>query len=189
MTTQRPSKTLWLQGVLLALACAHSTAHAGGHLGWTVRADLEGGGDTVGTVFFTDGSTQSIKTGQGVGLSVGGHYRPEASKFDFSGAVGFKYVTTKADNANINLNRAVVDLRADYYLTDDWWIGAGPVFHSSIKLDADGYGPNQNFGSATGVAALVAWKFVALKYTAITYKSLGQKYDASSVGLSFIGKF
>lgn len=158
--------------------------------GWVVKADLEYGGDQIARVYYTNNTEQSVKAGQGVGLGLGGHYQPAGSKFDFSGTVGFKYVGTQASNANINLTRAIMELRADYLINDNIWVGAGPVYHTNIKLNSDGVGPDLSFDPALGFTAKIGWKFVALSYTGMTYKDkYGIQYSANNLGVSFIGKF
>ena len=181
---------------LLALALAASTLAAQdaslqpGHLGWTLAGSAAFGGDDVVTVLFTDGTSQSITAGQGLGFNVGGHYRLASAPIDLSATLGLKYATTKATNANINLNRTVIELRADYLLNDRFWIGAGPVWHSSIKLNTAGLTPNVDFATATGLGLKFGWKFLALGYTNMKYKDeFGTTYDASHIGFSVIGKW
>ena len=165
-------------------------AQASGHGGWVLRTDVEFGGDEVAKVYFANGETQSVKAGQGISLGVGGHYRPADSKWDFSGTVGLKYTSTRAVNTNINMNRTVFEFRADHFLQDGWWIGAGPVWHTGIRFNADGLAPNLAFDSAMGMTAKVGWKWVALSYTGITYKDeFKNSYAASNLGVSLIGRF
>ena len=71
-----------------------------------------------------------------------------------------------------------------------WWIGGGITHHSSIKFDADGFGPNINFDDATGPTFEAGWRWIALSYTKLDYKDeFGGKWDASSVGLKLTSKF
>jgi len=186
--------------ILLTLAvsvCGGSAAHAqrnpehGAHAGFLVQTDLEFGGDTVATVGFEDGDTQNVHAGQGISLGVGGYVRPsDRVPIEISGAIGFKYVTTAADNADINLSRTVLKLDATYWFDQNWFVTAGLTQHLSPKLDGDGFFEDVSFDDATGVSAEVGWRWIALRYTKIEYSLPGfEDTDASSVGLSFTWRF
>lgn len=175
---------------LLMLCCMPSAYAENDGLGFVFEADLEYGGDDLGTVDFTDGSSQDIKAGQGVTLALGGHYRAHESPFSVRGTVGYKYVTTKADNSDIYVGRTVIELAGNYLWPNGWWIGGGITHHSSIKFDADGFGPDVKFDDATGPTLEAGWRWIALSYTKLDYKDeFGGEWDASSVGLKFTSKF
>src|SRR3954463_8928079 len=96
---------------LVGARAAHAQRNPehGAHAGFLMQTDLEFGGDTVATVGFEDGDTQNVHAGQGISLGVGGYVRPsDRVPIEISGAIGFKYVTTAADNADINLSRTVL---------------------------------------------------------------------------------
>ena len=72
------------QAVLLAAlsvsaASAAQAADTGKRGGFLAQMDLDFGGDDVATLSFTDGDTQDVKAGQGLGVAVGGWLRPVAS--------------------------------------------------------------------------------------------------------------
>jgi hypothetical protein len=170
-----------------ALPAAHAEA-AAKRGGWTLGADLDFGGDDVATVSFTDGSSQDVTAGQGVTVSVGGYFRPvETVHFVVRGALGYKYVTTAASNADINMSRVVLQLMGNYNFNSDWWGGIGVVQHSGTELDGDGFFRDVSFDDATGFAAELGWRWVGLHYTNIEYDSdLGGTVDASNVGVRFV---
>jgi len=175
---------------LAVSALAVAAPPAAGHFGFAGNLNLEFGGDEVARVYFQDQSEQSVRAGQGATLALGGHYRPADSNFDFTATVGYKFVTTKATNATISLNRTVFELRADYFLPNSTWIGAGPVWHSGIRLDADGLAPNMDFGTASGFTVKYGWKWIAASYTAIKYKDeFGLTYSGDAFGISLVGRF
>jgi hypothetical protein len=161
------------------------------HGGFLVQTDLEFGGDSVATVAFEDGDTQNVHAGQGISLGIGGYVRPSDNvPFEISGVVGFKYVTTAADNADINLSRTVLKLNGTYWFDKGWFVTAGLTHHMSPELNGDGFFEDLKFDDATGFSAEVGWRWIALRYTNITYKMDGfEDTDASSVGLSFTYRF
>ena len=158
---------------------------AGKTSGWLTTFNAEFGGDAVVTVLFTDGSTQDVNAGQGISLSVGRFIRPNAGPFMYSAGLGYKYVTTKADNADITLTRFVLDARVDRGLPNNLWIGAGPVLHVGTQLKTDGLGPNESYDPALGLNLRFGWKALSVTYTMMTYKAeLGGTYNASGIGFS-----
>lgn len=160
------------------------------HLGFVVQGNFEFGGDKIAQVFYTNGENQSVNAGQGVTLAVGGHYQFASPKLDISATLGYKYVTTKASNANIYVGRTVVEVLGSYSFTDSWWMGVGPVWHVNNSFHGDTYLQNRNFDKALGFTGKVGWKFVALSYTSINYNDqFKNKYNASNVGVDIIGRF
>lgn len=159
--------------------------------GFTFEADLEYGGDDIATVNFTDGSSQHVKTGQGLTLALGGHYRAaESSPFSVRATVGYKFVTTAAENADIGIDRKVVEVVGNYRWPSNWWVGAGLTHHAGIEFDGDGFGPDVDFDDATGFTVEAGWKWIALSYTGMDYTDeFGGDWDASSVGITLTTKF
>src|SRR5688572_3789445 len=108
--------------------------------GFLAQMDMEFGGDKILTVDFEDGDSQDIRAGQGLALDVGGWFRPsENVPFEIAGTVGYKFVMTAAENADINLSRTVVKLNATYWFRNTWFATAGLTHHVSPKLDGDGF--------------------------------------------------
>ncbi|MEN9839961.1 MAG: hypothetical protein RL177_1440 [Bacteroidota bacterium] len=153
--------------------------------GWLTTFNAEFGGDPVTTVLFVDGSTQDVNAGQGISLSIGRFIRPNSGLFMYSAGLGFKYVTTKADNADITLTRFVLDARVDRGLPNNLWVGVGPVAHFGTKLKTDGLGPNESYDPALGLNVRLGWKALSVTYTKMSYKGeMGGTYDASGIGFS-----
>jgi len=177
----------------LLMATALPSAHAAPSAGWgfVLEGDAEYGGDDIATVSFTDGSDQDIKAGQGVTLALGAHYRNSAeSPFSVRGTVGYKFVTTAASNADINIGRTVFEVVGNYLWPTGWWAAAGLTHHSSIKFDGDGFTDDVKFDDATGPTFEVGWRWFALTYTKLDYTDpFGGEWDASSLGLTLTTKF
>ncbi len=147
---------------------------------------LELGGDEVAKVYFTNGNDQSVRAGQGGSLFVGGELAiPSVERLLIHATVGFKYVTTAADNAHIRLTRIPIHLTANFLATPKLRIGAGLAMHRGIQFSADGLGPDLSFDGASGPRFEVAYGLVGLTYTAMTYKDqLNNSYSANAIGLA-----
>jgi hypothetical protein len=110
--------------------------------------------------------------------------------FEIAGTVGYKFVMTAAENADINLSRTVVKLNATYWFRNTWFATAGLTHHVSPKLDGDGFFEDITFEDATGFSAEVGWRWIALRYTNISYELPGfEDVDASSVGVTLTYRF
>jgi hypothetical protein len=152
---------------------------------------LELGGDDVAEIYFTNGESQKVKAGQGGSLAFGVQYQiPNFEQLLIRGTVGFKYVTTQADNAHIRLSRVPFNLSAHYMISKDFLIGAGLVYHDFINFKADGIGPDQSFDPALGPKFEFSYKGIGLSYTIMNYISeFDEKFSASAIGLSYYGTF
>lgn len=157
--------------------------------GLVLGLDLEFGGDDVARIYFEDGSSQGVNAGQGVSLDVGVHYRT-VSNWDFRGTFGYKYVTTKADNADLYLDRFVIEAAVDYIFDAGWFLGGGFVHHNKIEFHGDDIGPNFKLEDASGFMIEAGWSYIGLRYTFMDYEDeFGYQYDANNIGVFLIGRF
>jgi hypothetical protein len=177
---------------LAVLAAGHGAAQAQatGRVGLLLAADAGVGGDTVDTLYYTNGSTQKIRAGNGVTLAAGLYYQMPNSPLDLVASVGYKFSLAPASNGNPTLTRTVFTARADYHLDDSFWVGGGPVLHTNIQYDSDGFGFNQTFDNATGFSVVAGWRYLALTFTQISYKNQYQeKLSANSVAAGVNWRF
>ena len=186
---------------LLALFCITAQAAGpaskdlgprGGFLG---QFDLDFGGDELATVYFEDDDSQDLTAGQGVTLSVGGYFRPiDISSFEIDASIGYKYATTQAENADINVSRTVMQLGALYRWPNGFYVGGGLVEHFSPQLNGDGFFEDVQFDDATGFNVEIGWRWISVHYTDIKYTNdfldfFDEDIDASHVGLRFTYRF
>lgn len=153
-----------------------------------IGAGFELGGDKVAEVYFTNGNTQSVRAGQGGSIVLGGQLHfPGVEQLFLRSTVGFKYVTTEADNVHIRLTRIPVHVTAHWMLTGKLGIGAGLASHRNIRFKADGIGEDINFKAATGPRFELAYNGIGLSYTSMKYQdNYNEKYSANAVGLWFM---
>jgi hypothetical protein len=148
---------------------------------------FEFGGDKIAEVYFTNGEKQGVRAGQGVSVAVGAQLQiPGAEKFLVRSSIGFKYVTTAADNVHIRLTRMPILVSANYMAIPKLRIGAGISMHTGIRFKTDGLGDDQDFKSASGPVFEIAYAGIALSYTAMKYKDQSAKsYAANAIGISY----
>lgn len=152
-------------------------------------AAFEFGGDDVAEIYFTNGETQSVKAGQGVSVAVGGQFQfPKVDRLLLRATVGYKYVTTQADNAHIRLTRVPLLFTANWMATEKIRLAAGLATHQAIHFKADNIGEDINFKGATGPVFEIAYAGFGLTYTAMNYKDDKDiSYSANAIGLSITG--
>ncbi|GEO10708.1 hypothetical protein [Segetibacter aerophilus] len=152
-----------------------------------INGALEVGGDKIAEVYFTNGNKQGVRTGQGISIGVGGQFQmPGAEKFLLRSTVGFKYVTTAADNAHIRLTRVPIVVTANFMASPKLRLGAGLSMHKSISFNTDGVGEDYHFKGANGPTFEIAYAGVGLTYTAMKYEDQSNhSYSANAIGLSF----
>jgi len=150
---------------------------------------LELGGDDVDEIFFTNGESQSVRTAQGISIALGTRMQiPSVRHFALDATVGFKYVTTQADNAHIRLSRIPLHLIGHWMISDDFSLGVGAISHQNIKYKSDGISQDISFKNALGSQFQFAYKGVGLHFTKMNYTDqFGQGYKADAFGLSYYG--
>ena len=161
-----------------------------GHLGVVLDTAAEWGGDNLIDVVYRHGYTQHIRAGQGVTLGGGIHYRPVGFPVDFAATVGWKFVRTSDLDTDLGIDRAVIELTGTVPLGNHFWVTAGPVWHTSTKLNGDGFIPDVNFDDAVGGMVGFGWRWIGVRYTNIKYRGdFPGSVDASSGGITFAWKF
>jgi hypothetical protein len=180
---------------IAAQAAGPAAKDLGPRGGFLAQLDADFGGDDLATVYFEDDDSQDITAGQGVTLSVGGYFRPnEDSAFEIDASVGYKYATTQADNADINVSRTVMQLGTSYRWPNGFYVGAGLVEHFNPELNGDGFFDDVQFDDATGFNVEIGWRWISVHYTDIKYSNdfldfFDEEVDASHVGLRFTYRF
>lgn len=179
--------------LLLVLFLVQFKVHAQDNppLRFLIGGALELGGDEVASVSFTNGQSQRVNAGQGISLGLGAEYAiPNLENIRLRSTVGFKYVTTAADNVHIRLTRIPINLSGNYVFNETWRVGLGMSFHTNIKFNAGGIGDNFQLQNTSGPYLEFAYKWVGLSYTMMTYKDdFGGSYSANAIGLTLSGIF
>lgn len=160
-------------------------------LRFLVGGAIEFGGDEVAEVYFTNGDTQSVNAGQGISIAVGGELQlPKAEQLLLRATVGYKYVTTQADNAHIRLTRVPLNFTANWLIAEKVRIGAGLSVHTAINFKADGIGQDFSFDNALGPVFEVAYRGIGISYTIMKYVDQSDiSYSANAFGITLSGVF
>jgi len=127
-----------------------------------------------------------MRAGQGGYLALGGEFGfSKVKPLILRATVGIKYNTTAAENANIRLTRVPISLLPYLKIKDDFRIGIGVSTHQNVSFKGDGFVEDIDFLGSLGPRFEFGYKWFALTYTLIDYKSeMGEAISASSLGLS-----
>ncbi len=155
-----------------------------------VQGGYDFGGDKLLEIEYLDGSVDTLRTGQGFNLAIGGELRPNGSKdFSLRGTAGFRYSSNRESDVEANIYSFPIELSANWYPSRDLRLGIGYVEHLNTTLDSYDFG-DTNFEDASGPKYEIAYKGFALSYTNINYIDQdGFDYSADSVGLSYSFSF
>jgi hypothetical protein len=115
---------------------------------------------------------------------------------------GYKFDRAGGDNGGVSFERIPLELIGSYQWQNGIRLGAGPVYHTDVKLNGGGFISDIKYNNSFGGQIQAGWKWVAVTYTAIHYSpseefisdSSGNVYQTQSVngnafGIRFIGNF
>jgi hypothetical protein len=148
---------------------------------------VEGGGDSIAEIQFDDGDTQQVHAGQGISAMVGGEFAiPSLNFFRLQATVGFKYVTTAADNAHIRLTRIPFEVTTNFLINPEIRVAAGFSYHTNIQFKADGVGPDAEFDNAIGPLFEISYSGFGIRFISMEYQGPnGSKFSANSFGATY----
>ncbi len=151
-----------------------------------IEGGFEFGGDEILQVIFTNGGTQTMRAGQGGYIAFGGQLQfSKVKQLMLRASIGIKYNTTAADNADIRLTRLPVSITPFWNINDDFRLGVGVTTHINPSLHGDGFVPDMSYTSTSGPRFEFGYRWIALTYTAISYKTVsGMSFSANSIGVS-----
>jgi hypothetical protein len=159
----------------------------------TVRGVLgvgvTGGGDTLATVVYTDGSTDSIKAGGLVHLYGGAEFRV-APQFTLQGNVGYHVDRTSGySNGSIRFSRYPIELLGHFAVTPSVRLGGGARFVNNAKIDTSGVlsGTRVDFDNTVGAVFEAEWLVLPslglkARYVSERYKVNGVSVDGNHGG-------
>ena len=156
-------------------------------LRFLVGAGLTVGGDKLGTMTYSDGSTDSITAGGLLMLYGGLDYRLN-NTFSLQGTLGYHFdATKKATNGEVTFSRIPLELLAYYHISEAIRLGAGIRYVASPRIKGSGIASsaNDSFDNATGVA--IEGEFMATPILGIKVRHVTEKYRKTGFSGSIDG--
>ncbi len=99
----------------------------------TVALGMDFGGTTLGSVVLSDGSTESIKSNEGIYLSVGGEYLLDESLLTRA-TIGYKFDSVTASNGELSFDRIPLEALV-FKMMGAHQVGMGLGYHLSPSYD------------------------------------------------------
>ena len=168
-------KKRFICGVLLSTAMGHAAAQD-----WSVQPliGMKGqfGGDTLATIYYTDGTNQELKAGQGIDFYAG--VLLKQSPYSVKASLGYKYSSSMATNIDVAKTSLPFNLTGRYDISSGFFVGGGLTHHFSPQL---AIGDNtQTYDSSVGYHLELGWEAISIGWTAVTYEASGTEFDAST---------
>ena len=148
---------------------------------------LSVGGDTLGTVFFVNGTREDIDAGYWLSAG-GGMIQRVNDKFGIKYSAAYKLWPSTATNVSILKTALTVDI-VPYIRSGDHRFGFGVSHHFSPKVDWDGLLPTDHYDDATGPVVEYAYKYFSFSYTDMDYEAGASSFDASHFGFRFSSRY
>ena len=144
-----------------------------------VGAGFTSGGDTLGTLYYTNGDSQKVKAGGFIHIYAGANIPLSESLFSRL-AIGYHFDEATSAQGTATFSRLPLDFIV-FANQEQLRYGAGLTLHMSPELDASDFGdPTIKFDDALGFVLEAGYNFssnvwVDFRYVAIDYevKSVG----------------
>jgi len=173
-----------------------------------MNAGITYGGDTIGTVKFTDGSTKNLKAGALLQFGLGGLYQFEDKPLALMLSANYHFDTVNAKNGSASFDRFPIEALAYYTGKERFRFGGGLRIVNGAELSSDiGGSDKYTFDTTKGLVAEIGYqldshgwlnfRFVSEKYQAKTHvvngvTSSSTNYaptDGSHMGVNFTYEF
>jgi hypothetical protein len=166
-------------------------------LGGGATLDFNAGADTLAVMQFSDGSTQEIKGGNGLGLQAGAgaiFFGPQQHRLETVLTIGVKFSTMQqTSNADLSFVRMPIELLA-FYRNDalHFRVGGGEAYYAITSLTGSGAASALDVKFDPTFAGIVEADFVSkgffagLRYTSLSLHtpSVDKHFAASSIGVA-----
>jgi hypothetical protein len=184
------TRPIFLRTAVLAAGCLLAgLAQASDRVQAVLGFGLTGGGETLLTVPFADGSRESISSG-GLVHMYAGLRLPVAPRFAVQATIGYHVDDVSASNGSVKFARFPVELLGQFDAAPQIRLNGGVRFATGAKVTSSGAasGLDTSFSASPGLVLEGEYLFsdnisVALRYVNETYKAPnGVKVEGSHVG-------
>jgi hypothetical protein len=177
-------------------------------LRWVMNAGLTYGGDTIGKVSFTNGSSSNIKAGALMQFGIGGLYQFEDKPLALMLSANYHFDSVTAKNGTASFDRFPIELLAYYTGKEKFRFGGGVRIINGTELSSNIGGNDKfTFDTTKGLVAEIGYqldprgwlnfRFVSEKYQAktevlngVTYSRAGSTpVSGSHMGVNFTYEF
>ena len=157
------------------------------------------GGDTLITVQFSDGSSESIKANELLSLGGGVSIVNDAGDIETELTLSYKFRMVTATNGDVTFSRWPLDALV-FYRLPELRLGGGLTYHLGPELSGSGFagGLNVKFDDALGLLLQADYRVtpkinLGVRYTSLDYKlrinGVSATAKSNGVGIVFSASF
>lgn len=186
-----------LTRLLLAATAALGAGTAHAETQAVLNALVTGGGETLATVEYTDGTSKDISSGGLIQLSAGLEYRQADSPVAVQVTLGYHVDNSTASNGSVRFSRFPLEALVMWQPQD--WLRAGVGFRKALNADLRSSGAASsvgNFDFKSQLGMVVQGEYVVNRNFSIVLRWVSEKYevngadiDGSHVGLGMSVRF
>ncbi len=138
------------------------------------------GGDTIATVYYTDGSTKSIKGGSPIQVGAGALYQFEERPLALMLSANYQFDTAGGQNVDVTFARFPVEALAYYTGKERFRIGGGVRLINSAETTAtlNGRTQKETYGNTTGLVGEIGYQLSPRAW--INFRFVSEKYQRKS---------
>ncbi len=182
--------------VLTLAVAASAPAVAAEGFRFTLGAGLTGGGEKLATVQYTDGSTQSVRSGGLVHLFGGFEY--QAGDFALQANLGYHVDDTSAKNGSVKFSRMPVEVLGFWHVNESIRLGGGLRKATGAKITSSGAASSVgslDFDAKLGLVLQGEYFFggdkvsTYVRYVSEDYEAFGVKVGGNHVGVGLTYRF
>lgn len=145
----------------------------------TLNAGLTYGGDTIGTVIFTDGSTKHLKGGALYQFGIGGLYQFENKPVALMLSANYHFDSITAKNGNASFDRFPIEALAYYTGKEKFRFGGGIRIINGAELSTNiGGSDKYTFDTTRGFVAEVGYQLDPHGW--LNFRFVSEKYQAKT---------
>lgn len=145
---------------------------------WIAGAGLELGGEELGQVTYSDGSTAPVNANNGIMLNFGGIFaNGDDSAFSTQISLGYKSGGPRIWSSDVNWSAMPLDI-IEHYRIDNLRLGLGITYHFNpqLKVNLPSSSFVNKYNNSIGILAQISWAPVRenysfdLRYTSIKFQ-------------------
>lgn len=156
-------------------------------LRFLLGAGLTFGGDTLATVSYIDGSSDSVTAGDGLVFYGGLDYRLDDA-ISLQGTLGYHFDSTKpATNGEVTFSRIPLELLAYYHINDAFRLGGGIRIVTGPKLEGSGIASSANWTFDNTVGMIIEGEYLLHRTFGIKLRHVSERYQPSGSPVSIDG--
>jgi outer membrane biosynthesis protein TonB len=163
---------------------------------WLIGLGMDFGGEELGKLYYTDGSSASVKANNGIAINAGAILaNGKNSPFSTQITLGYKFGGPRGDGGDVTWSAIPLEV-IEYYRESNLRMGLGISYQIkpqlSVSLPTSNY--TDTYNNAIGYIAQIGWAPVRehysidLRYTSIKFQLSGVQ-DAPMVNGSVIGLY